>query len=299
LNYKQIPEFVAVGHVCQDILPDGGLGIGGSVSYASTTAHRLGYHVGIVTSAGPGLDVAQAFPGMDVACHRSAATTVFENIYLEDGRKQILHKRADSITCGQVPTDWRRSRMVYLGSIDQEIDPGVFSCFAPDVLVGVMPQGFFRRWDEKGHISFTEWTPPKEILQNINVLVISELDVPDPYGLVHDWGQFVDVIVITHAERGATVYHAGEPCRYPARTALETDPTGAGDVFTAAFMIRYAETGDPCQAAPFANAVASFSVEAPGITGIPLRPQVEAYLEAASEQFLHPPSGSTQPCQDR
>jgi 1D-myo-inositol 3-kinase len=299
LNKLQVPEFVTVGHVCQDILPDGGLGLGGSVSYASMTAHRLGYHTGIVTSAGPDLDLAQAFPDMDIACHRSATTTVFENIYLEDGRKQILHQRADPITCERIPPSWRGTRMAYLGSIDQEIDPEVFSCFAPDVLIGVMPQGFFRRWDERGYISFAEWTPSKDVLQNINVLVISELDVPDPYGLVRNWGQYVDVVVVTHAERGATVYHAGEPCHYPARMACETDPTGAGDVFAAAFLIRYAETGDPCQAAPFANAVASFSVEAPGIAGIPLRPQVEAYLEAASEQFLHPIAGSAGPCQDR
>ena len=298
MNNNRLPQFVAVGHVCQDILPDGSLSIGGSVSYASTTAHRLGYQVGIVTSAGPNLDLTQAFPNMAIACHCSSATTVFENIYLEDGRKQILHQRADSITCEQIPPDWRSSRLVYLGSIDKEIEPEVLSCFAPDVLVGVMPQGFFRRWDERGHISFAEWTTPKEILQHINVLVISELDVPDPYALVRDWGQYVDVVVITHAERGATVYHAGEPCHYPARPAVETDPTGAGDVFTAAFLIRYAETRDPCRAAPFANAVASFSVEGPGISGIPHRPRVEAYLEAASEQFLHPPAGSTEPSQD-
>lgn len=296
---KKAPEFVAVGHVCQDILPDGDLGIGGSVSYASTTAHRLGYRVGIVTSTGPNLDLAQVFPDMSIACHRSSATTVFENIYLEDGRKQILHQRADTITCERIPSDWRRSHLVYLGSIDKEIEPGVFSCFGPDVLVGVMPQGFFRRWDEKGRISFAEWNPPKEILQHINVLVISELDVPDPYGLVRDWGQYVDVVVITHAERGATVYHAGDPCHYPARTAQEIDPTGAGDVFTAAFLIRYAETGDPCQAAPFANAVASFSIEGPGITGIPHRPKVEAFLKEASEQFLNPAKGLAAPCQER
>lgn len=285
--------------MCRDILPDGGLSIGGSVSYASTTAQRLGYHVGIVTSTGPNLDLGEAFPDMEIACHRSPATTVFENIYLEDGRKQILHKRADSITCDQIPREWRKSRMAYLGSIDKEIDPEVFSCFGPDVLVGVMPQGFFRRWDDKGEISFAEWNPPKEILQHINVLVISELDVPDPYALVRDWGRHVEVVVVTHAERGATVYHAGEPCQYPARAAIETDPTGAGDVFAAAFLIRYAETGDPCQAAPFANAVASFSVEAPGITGIPYRSKVEAYLEAASEQFLNPTTNSKVPCQDR
>jgi sugar/nucleoside kinase (ribokinase family) len=43
-------------------------------------------------------------------------------------------------------------------------------------------------------------------------------------------------------------------------------------------MIRLIETQDPCQAAQFANAVASFSIEGPGVRGIPMRHQVETYL---------------------
>jgi 1D-myo-inositol 3-kinase len=286
LNKNQAPDFVVVGHVCQDILPDGGVGLGGSVSYAATTAHRLGYRVGVVTSAGPELDVMQAFPFAQVVCHRSAATTVFENIYLDGTRKQILHQRADVITAAQIPDAWRSAPMIYLGTIDQEIDPSVFHVFSPQSLVGVMPQGFFRRWDEQGHISYTDWRPSPAVLRSISVVVISELDVPDPERVVRDWGQFTDTIVITHAERGATVHHRGESCHYHARPAQEEDPTGAGDVFTAAFLIRLAETGDPCQAAPFANVVASFSVEKPGVIGIPSRQEVEDYLNWEGKRLL-------------
>lgn len=281
MNERQPPDFVVVGHVCQDIQPGGSLGLGGSVSYAATTARRLGYRVGVVTSAGPDLDVAQALPDIEVVCHPSAATTVFENIYVNGHREQFLHQRANMITCEQIPHLWRSAPMVYLGSIDREIDPSVFRCFANGVLIGVMPQGFFRRWDDRGLVSFTEWTPPTALLRRIGVLVISELDVPDPEGLVREWGRFARIIIVTRADRGATVYRAGKPCHYPARPAQQADPTGAGDVFSAAFLIRLAETGDPGQAAPFANVVASFSVEGPGMTGIPLRWQVEAYLNTA------------------
>ena len=45
-------------------------------------------------------------------------------------------------------------------------------------------------------------------------------------------------------------------------------------------MIRLLETGDPCQAADFANVTASFSIEGTGVSGIPLRSQVTAYLDA-------------------
>jgi len=283
LNEPASPNFIIIGHITQDLQTDGRLSLGGTVSYAATTAQRLGYRVGVVTSTGPDLDVAQVLPFAEIACHPAAATTVFENIYLDGKRKQILHRRADVLHCDEIPSAWRRAPIVHLGPLDQEIDQGVFHCFDNQVLVGVTPQGFLRRWDEQGLVSFTEWTPPETVLRRINVLVLSEMDVPDPDGLVRDWGQWIDTIVVTRAARGASVYRSGESCAYPARPTQEVDPTGAGDVFAAAFLIRLIETGDPCQAAHFANVVASFSIEGPGLTGIPSRLQVEAYLDSVKE----------------
>jgi sugar/nucleoside kinase (ribokinase family) len=267
--------------------------LGGSVSYAATTAQRMGYRVGVVTSAGPDLDLAQALPGVEIVCDRSASTTLFENIYFDGKRKQILHQRANVISCEHIPPSWRQAPMVYLGSIDQEIEPQVFHCFDRESLVGVMPQGFFRRWDKRGQIYFAEWMPEEKLLQRINLLVISELDVPDADRLVSDWGRLIDIVVVTRAHRGATAYHDGGACHYPARRADETDPTGAGDVFAAAFLIRLLETGDPCQAAPFANAVASFSVEGPGVTGIPRRHEVDRFLATANDWFVSPQQDPT------
>jgi pfkB family carbohydrate kinase len=282
LSEPGLPELVIAGHVCQDILPDGSLGLGGTASYATITALRLGRRVGLVTSAGPDLDVAQTFPGAQVACHPSAATTLFENIYFDGQRKQILHRHASVLDCTDVPPAWRRVSMVYLGSIDQEIDPSLFFCF-DNALIGVMPQGFLRRWDEGGQVSYTDWTPAEVILRRIKVLVMSELDVPDPEGLAQEWGRFIDIIVVTRAARGATVYRQGQARHYPTRPAQQVDPTGAGDVFATAFLIRLAETGDPGQAARFANVTASFSVEGWGMTAIPTRRQVEDYLSTTLE----------------
>jgi 1D-myo-inositol 3-kinase len=276
-------DLIVVGHVCQDMLPGGGLGLGGSVSYAATTGLQMGCRVGVVTSAGPGLDLADTLPGAQIVCRRSASTTVFENIYQNGRRTQFLHRRADVITGADIPRRWRSAPMVYIGSIDQEIEPSVFRCFAPDALICVMPQGFFRRWDDRGLVSFVEWAPPEDVLRRIDVLVISELDVPDPERLVQDWQELVKIMVVTRADRGATVYRAGESCHYPARPTQQVDPTGAGDVFAAAYLIRFSETRDACESTRFANAAASFSIEKPGVSGIPVRDQVEAYLRARGQ----------------
>jgi hypothetical protein len=92
--------------------------------------------------------------------------------------------------------------MVHFGPLDQEIDEGIFFCFDDEVLIGVTPQGFLRRWDEEGRVSFAEWDPPEAVLRRINVLILSEQDVPDPDGLVRDWGRMIDTIVVTRAEQG-------------------------------------------------------------------------------------------------
>jgi sugar/nucleoside kinase (ribokinase family) len=286
LNQPTAPEFVIIGHITKDVLPQGGFSLGGTVSYAATTAHRMGYRVGVVTSTGTDLDVAEVLPYAQIVCQQAEFTTVFENIYHDGERKQILHQRAGILECKHIPDTWRQVPIVHLGPLDQEIDEGVFRCFDEQVLIGVTPQGFLRRWDEQGRVSFAEWTPPQAILRRLNVLVLSEQDVPDPEGLVRDWGQLIEFMVVTQAERGATVYHKGTSCHYEARPARQVDPTGAGDVFAAAFMIRLLETGDPCQAAGFANAVASFSIEGPGVSGIPQRSQVEAYLDGIENRAV-------------
>jgi sugar/nucleoside kinase (ribokinase family) len=52
------------------------------------------------------------------------------------------------------------------------------------------------------------------------------------------------------------------------------DPTGAGDVFAAAFLVRYQETGNPLEAAAFAACAASCAVEGVGATSLGDRAEV-------------------------
>jgi sugar/nucleoside kinase (ribokinase family) len=52
------------------------------------------------------------------------------------------------------------------------------------------------------------------------------------------------------------------------------DPTGAGDVFAAAFLCHLHASGNPREAADFANRVAACSVEKIGFASIPTRAEV-------------------------
>jgi len=112
----------------------------------------------------------------------------------------------------------------------------------------------------------------------VDVLVFSEEDVARDARLIREYSQLARIAVVTRGWRGATVFWNGESRECPAFRAREVDPTGAGDVFAAAFLVRLKETDDPYLAAPFANCAASFAIEGPGTTTIPTRGQVEERL---------------------
>jgi sugar/nucleoside kinase (ribokinase family) len=135
-----------------------------------------------------------------------------------------------------------------------------------------------RRWDADGRVSSKPWQDAERVLSRVDVLVFSEQDVGGDEVLIQRYLELAQTGVVTRGRRGATVFSAGSCRHFPAFRAHEVDPTGAGDVFAAAFMVRLRETGDPFEAAPFANCAASFSIEGPGVSAVPSRRQVEERL---------------------
>ena len=93
-------------------------------------------------------------------------------------------------------------------------------------------------------------------------------------------GAAAKVLVITEGARGCTVFVRGQRARYvPAPLVTEVDPTGAGDVFAAAFFIRLRETQSPYRAAQFANGIAANSVTRAGLAGVPSQAEARRYRE--------------------
>ncbi|MGC8839544.1 MAG: PfkB family carbohydrate kinase [Anaerolineae bacterium] len=272
------PEFLVVGHICRDVVPEG-YRLGGTATYAAVTAQRLDLRPGIVTRAAPETLQADLLRGVAVHLLPSAVTTTFENLYRDGRRTQRIHAVAGPIGPEDVPPEWRVVPIVLLAPLAQEVHPDLARCF-PGALLGVAPQGWLREWDGTGHVRRAAWASAEEVLPHVRAVVVSEEDVGGDVALVERWAALAECLVLTQGARGATLHWRGKARSMPPREAREVDPTGAGDVFAAAFLIRLWETGDPVDAARFANAVASFSVEAPGPAGIPWRHQVDAWLAA-------------------
>ena len=271
------PDFLVIGHVTKDLQEDG-YTIGGTVTFASLTARNLGQRTAVVTRASPGLSLNPLYQGVEVLSLASPVTSTFQNLYSTNGtRTQYLRAVADPIKAEDIPPAWREARIVLLGPLTNELEGGIAKVF-PNSLIGVTPQGWMRRWDGDGRVFPKPWEGAAEVLDYARVVVFSENDVQKDESVIQAYAHLADILVVTHGPGGATVYHRGEAHRLPAFETIEVDPTGAGDVFAAAYLIELERSGDPYAAAHFANCVASFSVEKPGIEGIPTLQEVEQRL---------------------
>ncbi|HEY7348523.1 MAG TPA: PfkB family carbohydrate kinase [Ktedonobacterales bacterium] len=283
------PDFLVIGHVTKDLRPDGSFTIGGAATFASLTAQRLGLRAGIVTSASPDLlkRLPDALPGIAVAAVPAPQSTTFENIYEGEHRRQYLRGRAAPLRPEHLPPAWRRARIALLGPLAQEVAPEFASSFT-DTLLGAIPQGWLRQWGADGLVSPTTWTAAPQVLPHLHVLILSREDLiahnrgngqqEQIDALLNAWARLTPLLALTEGSRGATLYHADTNRHFRAFPTTEVDPTGAGDVFAAAFLIQYALGQDPHAAMRFANCVASFVVEQPGAAGIPTPAQVTARL---------------------
>ena len=92
------------------------------------------------------------------------------------------------------------------------------------------------------------------------------------------WLTHSGIFILTQGKSGAVMRYGGRWFNIPAYPAQETDPTGPGDVFAAAFLIRYFETKDAFAAGLFASCAASLNVEGIGAAAIPTRAQIQRRL---------------------
>ncbi len=271
-------DFLVVGHLVQDVVPNGYV-VGGTATYSSITARNLGRKPGIVTRLAPDFILPDVLHDINVHRTPSAQTTTFHNVYRDGHREQFIRALADPIQPDDVPAAWKRVPIVHLGPLACEIDARFAKLF-PNALVGVTPQGWLRQWDESGRVRMRLWEEASEILPHVDCLVLSEEDLNGKAGLIDEYASLTRIAVMTQGARGCTVFENGKVTQVPGFPVAEVEPTGAGDVFAGAFLIRLEETKDTIKSARFANATASFCVQAAGAIGIPTRAEVEKRMES-------------------
>jgi len=263
-------DYLVIGYICKDLLPSrlpDGYGVGGTVAYSALTARNLGQRVAIVTSASPDFDFRIGLDGVMVSVQDSPSTTTFENIYSQGTRRQFLRDVADRIRPEAVPHAWCQAAIVHLGPLAQEIDESLAELF-PNSLLAATPQGWMRQWDAAGRIGPKRWDE-STLPANARVVIFSKEDIGGDESRFEVCARRFEIAIMTDGCHGATVAWRGEVRHFPAYPTVEIDPTGAGDIFAAAFLVTLKETGDAWRAACFANCTGAASVARPGLLGIP------------------------------
>ena len=268
-------DYLTIGHVTRDILPDASCVVGGTVSYAALTVAALRRSVGIVTSVSRGFDLS-AFHGLaTISCSMAEHTTTFRNQYVNGSRRQIVYGVAELLTPQSIPGAWSSPTIVHVGPIMGECDPALVTAFPESTFVGITPQGWMRSMKGGGEVLRQPWHGAASLLGHASAVVFSLDDILGDWDVARNYAAMTPLLAVTMGRRGGVLFINGEPAQFSALTVDEVDPTGAGDIFAAVFFDALVHDVPPVEAARFAACVASRSVTRVGLNGVPCAEDID------------------------
>jgi sugar/nucleoside kinase (ribokinase family) len=278
-------ELTVLGHLTQDILRKGTQEVkatGGSACYCSLAGSKLGKSVGLVSKSNfnPFTENESiSTSGLKLGDN----ITTFVNTYINSHRKQEVLGVAEPILETDIPKEFLQSKSIHLGPIINEIPFKTIKFIRENskALISIDVQGLIRKLDGKELVKVK--FNPKKLIGLVDVVKISLQDefrylFRDLEECKNFFKETNMIGLVTDGENGSTILNK-EVKTVPAFRTNTIDPTGAGDVYTAAFDIRYSETKNLYKSALFASAAASFVVEDWGPKNIPTEKMVKARLK--------------------
>jgi sugar/nucleoside kinase (ribokinase family) len=303
---------LVVGHATRDVVADDPRGwrLGGSVAYVALTLARLG----VAARAVIGLDETSADAkeldllsegGVEINRRVFATAPVFRNIETPTGRRQECVAIGPSMHPRDVPAEWQTASTWALVPILGEIAGSAWANLPPsDAFVALGWQGLLRE-PRAGGATLSRPPEPDALLERADLTVVSADDLrpagPDsadpaepPDSLARLAALFPrpgQRIIVTSSARGGTLLartsRGWATVGYPAAMVRRAkDPTGAGDVFLAAYLATLVdEELVPVRLRPrpaaalawrlgFAATVATMSIGGLGVRAIPTRDAV-------------------------
>jgi hypothetical protein len=274
------------GHVTLDRYGDALLP-GGSAYYAGHAYRALGAHVRVTTAAGPDFP-RQALAGLEAEVAPAPWTTSFENRYGADGRRShSVSAIAQHLESSHLAAPWRTPDLLHLAPVVGEVDLRAWLGVVSARLVGLGVQGCVRAVLPGGKVSQPRWEFDRADLAGVSAACLGEDDLDGQGDLLDRLAAAVPIVAFTHSGRGCDVIVRGRTRRLGVYRTCEIEPTGAGDVFAAGFLLGLARGDDPVEAARLGTAAASVVVE--GRAGKTLGRVGEAYARLASVPVDVPP----------
>ncbi|WP_242342532.1 PfkB family carbohydrate kinase [Anaeromyxobacter terrae] len=257
------PAAVVCGLVTLDRVA-GRLVPGGSAWYAAHTFRGLGAEARVLTAAGP--DYPQsALAGMESRIAAAARTTLFVNVHAPGGgRRQRVEAAAPPLDPAALPAAWRGADVLHLAPVLGEISPRAFADAAGARIVGLGVQGLVRAVAPDGAVVQPRWSFAPAELSGVTAAFVGEDDLAGQDDLLARLAAAVPIVVFTRGAAGCTVTARGRTFHVGVFPTREVDPTGAGDVFAAGFLLALARGADAGDAARLGAAAASIVVEGVG-----------------------------------
>nr|QNO55232.1 nucleoside kinase [Methanosarcinales archaeon ANME-1 ERB7] len=300
----KLPYFLSLGFITHDFTKENKEIIGGASAYSAILARNFGLDSAMVTSIGQDFPDFDSLKGIWLAYQTEKRTTTFinkpfkksfiksasekgsftkERENINEGRVQYVTCVADRIREETIPEAWFDAEIVYICPVLGELEEKIIKRFKGS-MIGVAPQGWLRSVGEGGRIEKKRWEKANKVLPKADFVIASEEDV-----LKEDIPRYVElsnIFVLTSGRKGAELYwdKGRHQEHIPAFESEEVDATGAGDVFGAAFLLRYYETKDVHKAAIFASCAASFVVEKEGVERVPCREGVNERISTLSKE---------------
>ena len=282
-------DVVHAGSAARDLTDEDPRGwrLGGGASYAALTTARLG----IRTAALVGVDELAADAaeldllrdaGVELELARLAEGPVFRNLELRSGRVQICPSPGKPLPASKAPGAWSRARAWSLVPVAGELDDTWAGIVPPSAFLALGWQGWLRVLVAGQPVARRD-PASSRLLRRADLIGVSRHDLgperspEELLGHLHRGA----ALVVTDGPDGGRLLRSAEDGSWAAQTyravdpARTVDPTGAGDVFLAALTavtVRPDLAGSATQPGrdlAFAATVASFVVEAPGLSGVP------------------------------
>ena len=298
-------DIVIIGHIVKEMIyfPDRIVGpvLGSPVAYSSVVAGKLGAKVCVVTRLGKDMPDLLLSPILHVVVGRKGIiiegekTTSSKLIYLDSGDKRIEYpQKAPIISFEDIPKEYLNCKLAYICTMDYEVPLEVITKLKDLNIPLAIDLGGYGGAHGLTHPSEEEKKEPtilKSYIANFEVVKASDEDCRLLLGDRSDeeivdiflsWG--VKIVLITKGPKGVFVATKEKRYRIPAFNGEKEviDRTGAGDSFTAGFLVEYLRSRDPEYSAYYGSAVANYIIKRTGgvlLERMPTREDVEKILK--------------------